>query len=224
MSVPVIRIAPSILSADFACLGEDIARIEPVSDLLHVDVMDGHFVPNLTIGPPVVKSIRKRTQLPLDCHLMMTNPGDYLERFREAGADGCSVHVEIGNTEKLIDQMRDLGLGVGLAVNPDTPFDRYAEFLGELDLILVMTVFPGFGGQAFMEDVVPKIRQTADAIAEGALSCSLEVDGGVDAETVKQVCGAGADTIVAGSAIFARPDPVAAANAIRAAAVAASSR
>lgn len=224
MSAPVIRIAPSILSADFACLGEDIATIEPVSDLLHVDVMDGHFVPNLTIGPPVVKSIRKHTLLPLDCHLMMTNPGDYLERFREAGADGCSVHVEVGDTEKLIDQMRDLGLGIGLAVNPDTPFERYQEFLGELDLVLVMTVFPGFGGQAFMDEVVPKIRETADAIADRALDCALEVDGGIDADTVKRVCAAGADTIVAGSAIFARPDPAAAAAAIRTAAVAASDR
>lgn len=217
----MIRIAPSILSADFARLGEDIALIEPASDILHVDVMDGHFVPNLTIGPPVVKSIRKRTDLPLDCHLMMDNPGEYLESFREAGADGCSVHVEIGDTEKLLEQMRDLGLGVGLAVNPDTPFERYEEFLGALDLVLVMTVFPGFGGQAFMADVVPKIRQTAEAIRERSLSCALEVDGGIDTETVKQVCAAGADTLVAGSAIFARPDPVAAANAIREAAVAA---
>lgn len=220
----MIRIAPSILSADFACLGSDIGSVEAEADILHVDVMDGHFVPNLTIGPPVVSAIRKRTALPLDCHLMISNPGDYLERFKEAGADGCSVHVEVGQTEKLLDQMRDLGLGAGLAVNPDTPFERYEEFLEELDLVLVMTVFPGFGGQAFMEEVVPKIRQTSEAIAERGLTCALEVDGGIDATTVRTVCAAGADTFVAGSAIFGKTDRSAAARAIREAAQASCAR
>src|SRR5579862_6299728 len=118
----MVRIAPSILSADFACLGDAISRVEPVADLLHVDVMDGHFVPNLTIGPPVVAAIDRHTDLTLDCHLMMTNPGDYLEAFRTAGADWVSVHVEIGGTDALIKEMRELGVNVGLAINPDTPF------------------------------------------------------------------------------------------------------
>jgi ribulose-phosphate 3-epimerase len=212
------RIAPSILSADFACLGDAIDRVEPAADLLHVDVMDGHFVPNLTIGPPVVAAIRRHTDLYLDCHLMMTNPGQYLEAFRRAGADGCSVHVEVDDTQNLIDRMRALGLDVGLAVNPETPFDAFSGWLDQLDLVLLMTVHPGFGGQRFMHEVVPKIRRTREEIDSRGLAVAIEVDGGIDVDTAADAAEAGASVFVAGSAVFGEPDPAAAASAIRAAA------
>ena len=213
----MVRIAPSILSADFAALGEAIAAVAPEADLLHVDVMDGHFVPNLTIGPPVVKSLRKHTDLYLDCHLMITNPGSYLEAFRAAGADGCSVHVEVGGTEGLIAQMRSLGLDVGLAVNPDTPFEAFERWLDKIDLVLLMTVFPGFGGQKFMAEVMPKVKRTREAVDKAGLNVAIQVDGGIDVNTAPVAAGAGADVFVAGNAIFAQPDPAAAAAAIRAA-------
>src|SRR5918996_267101 len=134
------RIAPSILSADSPCLGDAISRVERSADLLHVDVMDGHFVPNLTIGPPVVKAIDRHCDVYLDCHLMMDNPGQYLEAFKKAGADSCSIHVEIGGTRELITQMRGLGLDVGLAVNPETPFEHFVDYLPSVDMVLLMTV------------------------------------------------------------------------------------
>jgi ribulose-phosphate 3-epimerase len=214
----VARIAPSILSADFARLGEEITRVSPEADVLHVDVMDGHFVPNLTIGPPVVRWIRRHTDLYLDCHLMMDNPGNYLGAFREAGADGCTVHVEIGGTGELIAQMRRLGLDAGLAVNPETPFEACEPWLEQVDLLLVMTVHPGFGGQSFMEEVLPKIARARRAIDAAGLAVELEVDGGIDRRTAPMVAEAGARLLVAGSAIFGHDDPVAAAREIRQAA------
>ena len=214
----VARIAPSILSADFACLGDAVDTVAPEADLLHVDVMDGHFVPNLTIGPPVVRSLRKHTDLYLDCHLMMTNPGKYLEAFRSAGANGCSVHVELGETETLIAEMRHLGLDAGLAVNPDTPFEAFAEHLDKIDLVLLMTVFPGFGGQEFMVEVMPKVRRTREEIDRRDLPVAIQVDGGIDEDTAPIAAEAGATVFVAGSAIFGQDDPVEAARRIRAAA------
>jgi ribulose-phosphate 3-epimerase len=213
----VVRIAPSILSADFACLGDAISRVEPVADLLHVDVMDGHFVPNLTVGPPVVAAINRHTEMVLDCHLMMTNPGDYLSAFQRAGADWVSVHIEVDHTAELLEEMRGLGLRPGLAINPETPFEAIAPWLGDLHHVLVMTVHPGFGGQEFIAEVVPKLRAIA-AHSDGVI---VEVDGGIDARTVPIVAEAGARCFVAGHAVFDQPDPAAAVTALRGAAEAA---
>jgi ribulose-phosphate 3-epimerase len=212
------RIAPSILSADFACLGDAVDAVKAEADLLHVDVMDGHFVPNITIGPPVVASLRKHTDLYLDCHLMIDEPERYLEAFKDAGADGCSVHVEVGHTAELIAQMRALGLDVGLAVNPDTPYEAFEPWLDQLDLLLLMTVHPGFGGQSFIADVMPKVRQARDELDRRGLTTALQVDGGIKEDTAPVAAAAGADVFVAGNAVFRDPDPAAAARRIRAAA------
>lgn len=205
------RIAPSILSADYGDLSNEIARVAPGSDLLHVDVMDGHFVPNISIGPPVVKSIRKKTDMYFDCHLMIQKPAEYLEAFKKAGADGCSVHVEVGDTGALIQQMRELGLDTGLVVNPDTTFEAFEEFVPKVDMVVLMTVQPGFGGQSFMEHVMPKVRLTRELIERTGKPIHIEVDGGIDEHTAPVAAEAGADTFVAGSAIFDKDDPLEAA-------------
>ena len=211
------RIAPSILSADFGCLADAVTAVAREADLQHVDVMDGHFVPNLTIGPPVVKSLRSHTDLYFDCHLMVDNPGDFLDDFAAAGANGCSVHVEVGDVVPLFAEMRRLGLDVGLAVNPETPVEASLPYLADVDLLLMMTVHPGFGGQAFIADVMDKVKVAREEIDRRGLKVALQVDGGINEETAPVAAAAGADVFVAGSAIFDADDPLNAARRIRSA-------
>jgi ribulose-phosphate 3-epimerase len=216
-----VKIAPSILAADFARLADDVARVRSESDLLHVDVMDNHFVPNLTIGPPVVRSLRQHTDLFLDCHLMVTDPGSMLEALAEGGANGVTVHIELGDPRGLIARTRELGMKPALTLNPPTPFEAVEPYLELVDLLLVMSVHPGFGGQAFIPDALPKVERARQAIDRGGLSCDIQIDGGIGTQTAPLAARAGANVLVAGSAIFLQPDPPAAARAIRAAADAA---
>jgi ribulose-phosphate 3-epimerase len=199
-----IAIAPSILSADFARLGDQVAEAETAgADLLHVDVMDGHFVPNLTIGPLVVRALRRVTKLPLETHLMIEEPDRYLEAFAEAGSTALVVHVEGAiHLHRTLESIRRRGLRVGVALNPATPAGVLEEIVAELDLVLVMTVDPGFGGQAFITNVLPKIRRVRDLVDRIRPQCEVHVDGGIDATTAPLVVGEGANVLVAGSAIF----------------------
>jgi ribulose-phosphate 3-epimerase len=201
-------IAPSILSADFSRLGEEIAAVEAAgADWIHIDVMDGHFVPNITIGPGVVKSLRKLTRLPFDVHLMIRHPDQFLEAFAEAGSDTITVHVEAADhLHRTITRIRELGPKAGVSLNPSTPLALIEPILADIDLLLIMTVNPGFGGQQFIRTMLPKIRQARERIDQKAPSVLLEVDGGVTQANMPSILEAGADVLVAGAAVFGSGD------------------
>jgi ribulose-phosphate 3-epimerase len=210
-----MKVAPSILAADFANLAADVGRVADVADLLHVDCMDGHYVPNLTIGPPVVKSLRKHTDLFLDCHLMVDNPGVLLGGFADAGADGCTIHIELGDPRLLFDEIRALGMRVGLSLEPETPFSAVEPYLTDIDLLLVMSVHTGFGGQPFIPDVLDKVRASRAAIDERELPVEIEIDGGIKIDNAHLAIEAGVDILVSGTGVFGADDPAAAVEAIR---------
>jgi ribulose-phosphate 3-epimerase len=208
-----VQIAPSILSADFARLGDEVAAVGN-ADWIHVDVMDNHFVPNLTIGLPVVESLLKVSPLPLDCHLMIEDPDRWAPGYAEAGAASVTVHVEAAKAPiRTLRTIRSAGARAGLALNPGTAVEPYADLLAEIDMLLVMTVEPGFGGQPFLDAVLPKLRRARDLI--GGRDIWLQVDGGVNAVTIERCAEAGADVFVAGSAVFAADDPAAVVRSLR---------
>ncbi len=212
-----IRIAPSILAADFTRLGDELKRIEEGgADLIHVDVMDGHFAPNLTMGPFIVEAVRRATSLPIDAHLMIAEPERYAGSFIDAGADYIVFHAEaVEDPRSLIESIREAGAGPGLSINPPTPAERVEPWLDAIDMVLVMTVNPGFAGQGFMADVMPKLKQVADWKRERGLELLIEVDGGISVATAPMVAANGGEVLVAGSAVFCSEDPGAAVGAIR---------
>lgn len=206
-----VHIAPSILAADFSRLAEEVRQIASEIEMLHVDVMDGHFVPNISIGPPVIASLREATDLYLDCHLMITDPLRYLEPLKRAGADGVSVHIEaVPNPIPVIREASVLGLDVGLVVNPSTPVAGILPYIEHLSMVLVMSVQPGFGGQSFMEASLPKIEDVRRAVDARALTTNVQIDGGIDATNARRAKDAGANILVAGSSVFGADDPLAA--------------
>jgi ribulose-phosphate 3-epimerase len=204
----MVKIAPSILSADFSKLGEEIKAVEMAgADYIHVDVMDGHFVPNITLGPLVVQAIRPITKLPLDVHLMIEKPELYIEAFANAGADIITVHVEAStHLHRTIQMIKKKGVKAGVVLNPATPVDTIKHIIHDIDLVLLMTVNPGFGGQSFIENVIPKIKEVSELVHAYGLNVEIEVDGGVNAETAPLCIEAGANVLVAGSAIYGKKD------------------
>src|ERR1700679_1391684 len=205
----LIELAPSILSADFAHLAEQVqAAVEGGGSVVHVDVMDGHFVPNITIGPPVVRSLRKTTSLPLDCHLMIENPDLYIPDFAAAGANWISVHQEAcRHLDRTLHLSRDPGVRAGVVINPATPVEMLSEVLDIIDYVLVMSVNPGFGGQKFIPETLGKVRKLADIRARRGYSYRIEIDGGVALDTVNEIVRAGTEILVAGNAVFGKGDP-----------------
>ena len=204
-----IAIAPSILAADFAYLADSIAVIADDIDILHVDVMDGHFVPNISLGPPVIRSLRAATDLYLDCHLMITDPLRYLGALKDAGADGVTVHIEaVPDPVPVANEATDLGLDFGLVVNPGTPVDSIDPYLELCSMVVVMSVEPGFGGQHFIEAVLPKIATLRESVDSRALPADIQVDGGINLLTAGQARSAGANVFVAGSSVFGADDPL----------------
>lgn len=214
-----MKLAPSLLAADFARLEEEVGRVEELVDWLHLDVMDGHFVPNLSFGMPVVASLRKVSGLFFDCHLMVTNPIDLVEPLAEAGADLVTMHIEaVPDPESAAKAARDAGLGFGLVVNPVTPFAAVAPYAELCDVILIMSVEPGFGGQQFIDSALKKIAEAREWVEARGLPADIQVDGGITPSNVRAVLDAGATVVVAGSAIFGADDPASAVAAMRRAA------
>lgn len=212
-----IRISPSILSADFSKLAEELRRIEEAgAEMAHIDIMDGHFVPNLTFGPPVIAALRKHVKMDFDVHLMVSNPQDYIEPFVKAGADWITFHAEAApHMHRIVQQVKEAGVKVGVALNPATPLASLEEVLPELDMALLMSVNPGFGGQKFISATVNKIARLKQMIETCGSKAEIQVDGGVNADTAKLVKAAGATILVAGSAVYQAPDIAAAIAAIR---------
>jgi ribulose-phosphate 3-epimerase len=212
-----VRIAPSILAADFAALGDAARQMEAAgADQLHVDVMDGHFVPNLTIGPAIVAALKRSTRLPLDVHLMIEEPDRYLESFIEAGAAMVTVHVEVApHLHRTLHAIRQLGAAAGVALNPSTPVEQIRDVVGDLDLVLIMSVNPGFGGQSFIPHSLQKVAAARRLLASHGSRAALSVDGGVDLSNAAALAREGASTLVAGTSVFGAADPTAAVKALR---------